>query len=108
VCAVLEHAGARVETVSNAHDALEAVRDHHPNVLVSDIGMPREDGYALVRRVRELPAEAGGQTPALALTAYTSDVDVKRALAAGFQGHVSKPVDPDALVETLATLAHVH
>ena len=106
VCAVLEHAGARVEMASNAQAALEAVREHHPNVLVSDIGMPIEDGYSLVRRLRALPAGDGRETPAVALTAYASPADVQRALAAGFQKHVAKPVDPDALVSTLAALTH--
>jgi signal transduction histidine kinase/ActR/RegA family two-component response regulator len=106
VCTVLEHAGARVEATASADAALDAVRSRHPSVLVSDIGMPREDGYGLVRRMRSLSAAEGGQTPALALTAYATKGDVARAIEAGFQDHVSKPVDPDKLVTTLAALVH--
>jgi CheY-like chemotaxis protein len=76
-----------------------------PSILVSDIGMPHEDGYALMRRVRALPAEQGGQIPALALTAYARAGDAERVFDAGYQVHVSKPVDPLKLVDLVAGLA---
>ncbi len=104
VCAVLEHAGANVEAVDSASAAVDAVRMNPPNVLVSDIGMPGEDGYSLMRRVRTLDRSHGGDVPAIALTAYASADDVARALAAGFQEHIAKPVDPEMLVEALASL----
>jgi CheY-like chemotaxis protein len=75
-----------------------------PNVLVSDIGMPGEDGYALIRKVRALDAEQGGRIPAVALTAYARAEDRKQALLAGFQLHVPKPVDPAELAAAIANL----
>jgi CheY-like chemotaxis protein len=76
-----------------------------PDVLVSDIGMPSQDGYQLIRLVRTLGAEAGGSVPAIALTAYGRDVDRERALEAGYQAHIAKPVMPDALTREVAGLA---
>ncbi len=107
LCAVLTQAGAKVEAVGSANAAVEAVRHHAPSVLVSDIGMPQEDGYSLMRRVRALPASSGGRVPAVALTAYATKADVQRALAAGFQEHVAKPVDPETLVAKVADVTHV-
>jgi len=75
------------------------------DVLVSDIGMPGEDGYALLRRLRALGATERGQTPALALTAYAAPEDRQRALDAGFDVHLVKPVDPVALLASVARLA---
>ena len=75
-----------------------------PDVLVSDIGMPRMDGYALVRRIRALPPAQGGQTPAVALTAYARPEDAQRAFAAGFQMHVAKPIEPAHLASVVANL----
>ena len=72
--------------------------------MVSDIGMPIEDGYTLLRQVRLLPAEQGGKIPAIALTAYAKEEDRQQALAAGFQRHISKPVEPSALVAAVASL----
>jgi two-component system CheB/CheR fusion protein len=74
-------------------------------VLLSDISMPGEDGYTLIRRIRQLSAEAGGQIPAAALTAHARNEDYADALAAGFQMHLTKPVDPDQLVIAVANLA---
>jgi hypothetical protein len=76
-----------------------------PDVLMSDIGMPGEDGYSLINRIRSLPAEKGGQIPAAALTAYAREEDRKRALAAGYQMHIAKPVTSGQLVTVLAHLA---
>ncbi len=74
-------------------------------VLVFDIGMPGEDGYWLIRRVRALPAERGGGTPAVALTAYARTEDRVRALTAGYQVHLAKPVEPAELIAAVASLA---
>jgi CheY-like chemotaxis protein len=76
-----------------------------PDLLVSDIAMPGEDGYSLIRKVRALNAEQGGQIPALALTAYARAEDRTRAIAAGFQLHIAKPVNPEELAAVVANLA---
>ncbi|HMO27093.1 MAG TPA: response regulator, partial [Tepidisphaeraceae bacterium] len=83
----------------------ELLRTTRPDVLASDIGMPGEDGYSLIRRVRALPPEQGGRTPALALTAYARAEDRVKAMVAGFQTHLSKPVEQTELIATLAGLA---
>ena len=103
--AVLKQHGAEVRAAASAHDAFQEVRHWRPDVLVADIGMPDEDGYSLLRRVRELSADEGGSIPAAALTAYTHWEDRERALAAGFQEHVAKPVLPGELVQIVARLA---
>jgi CheY-like chemotaxis protein len=90
---------------SSAADALAALPDARPNILVSDVEMPGQDGYELIRKVRQLPAEAGGKVPAAALTAYARPEDRMRALMAGFQIHVPKPVQPAELVAVVASLA---
>lgn len=76
-----------------------------PEVLMSDIGMAEMDGYTLMRQVRMLPSEQGGQIPAIALTAYAADTDYNQALAVGFQMHIAKPVEPVTLVAKIAELA---
>jgi len=78
----------------------------HPDVLVSDIEMPGEDGYSLIRKVRAQSSLDGGSTPAIALTAYGRPQDRARCLAAGFDMHVSKPVDPGELTTVIAAVAH--
>ncbi len=105
VASVLEDAGAEVETTSSAAQAFEAFQRRRPDVLVSDIGMPDEDGLSLVRRIRLLPRDAGGRVPALALTAFVREEDRMRALASGFTTHVGKPVDPQALAAAVTNLA---
>jgi len=75
-----------------------------PDVIVSDIGLPFEDGYALIRRIRQRSAQAGGDVPAIALTAYAGQIDREKALAAGYQAHVAKPFDPSALVALVRRL----
>jgi CheY-like chemotaxis protein len=75
-----------------------------PDVLISDIGMPEEDGYELIRSVRALPVEQGGQVPAMALTGYASRRDKERALAAGYQIHVAKPVEQNDVIAAIASL----
>ena len=102
---LLEECGASVFTAGSAREAL-AVLDKHPvNLLISDIGMPGEDGYELVRKIRRRPPETGGKVPAIALTAYARSEDRTRAMLAGFVGHVSKPVEPAELIATVASLA---
>jgi PAS domain S-box-containing protein len=96
--------GARVATASSASEALNAIARERPQALVADIGMAGEDGYALLQKVRALPSERGGATPAIALTGYASQRDRADALRAGFQMHVSKPVTPAELAAALASL----
>ncbi len=101
---VLEERGAQVVTVASAREALAVVSsDLTPSVVVSDIGMPDQDGYDLIRKVRALPGGAG-RIPAVALTALARGEDRRRALMAGYQVHVSKPVDPAELVSVIADL----
>jgi len=104
VSQVLTAHGAEVFAAASAKDALEKVPNVRPDVIVSDIGMPGEDGYTLVRKLRSLPAEQGGRTPAIALTAYAREEDAERAFAAGYQLHVAKPVEPAQLAKMVANL----
>jgi PAS domain S-box-containing protein len=101
---MLEEYGAHVVTAASASEALRAVREGRPDLLVSDIGMPGEDGYRLISQVRALPAEEGGAVPAVALTAYARVEDRTRALTAGFNMHVAKPVEPTELLSILSNL----
>lgn len=100
----LQTYGAQVKTVASAQEALSAIEEYKPDVLVSDIGMPQEDGYSLIRKVRSLSETQGGTIPAVALTAYARGEDRNRAIAEGFQMHFSKPIEPSQLVKALATL----
>jgi CheY-like chemotaxis protein len=93
-----------VKTAGSVREALEQLGRFRPAVLISDIGMPGEDGYELIRRVRELPAGQGGNIPAVALTAYARAEDRLRALRAGYQMHVPKPVELAELVAVAASL----
>jgi CheY-like chemotaxis protein len=104
VTQVLESRGADVYSVASASEALERLASLKPDVIVSDIGMPDEDGYSLIRKIRALPAENGGRTPAVALTAYARAEDAQRAFAAGYQLHISKPVEPSQLANVVANL----
>jgi CheY-like chemotaxis protein/anti-sigma regulatory factor (Ser/Thr protein kinase) len=101
---VLEQAGARVAVASDAQRALDLLQQSEPQVLISDIGMPIVDGYALIKKVRALPLERGSHVPAVALTAYARLEDRSAALRAGFDMHLTKPVDPAELVVVVATL----
>jgi signal transduction histidine kinase/ActR/RegA family two-component response regulator len=101
----LEHYDARVTAVASAAAALTTLERWKPDVLVSDIGMPDESGYVLMRKIRRLPPEDGGAIPALALTAYAGASDVKLALSAGFSAHVAKPIEPAGLALAVADLA---
>jgi PAS domain S-box-containing protein len=104
VAAVLEMNEAQVKSTASAGDALEALRMWRPDVLVSDIGMPEEDGYSLIRKIRNLRPEEGGATPAIALTGYAGAEEGERASSAGFQVHLPKPAEPSSLVDTIAHL----
>ena len=104
VAKVLRMHHAQVETAAGAHEALERISHTPPDLIVSDIGMPGEDGYDLIRKVRALPRERGGAAAALALTAFARDEDRTRALAAGFQEHASKPIGPADLVSIVSRL----
>ncbi len=104
VAFLIEQYGANVMTVACASEALIALTLSQPDVLLSDIGMPEVDGYMLMRQIRALPPEQGGQIPAIALTAYAGEIDYQQAVLAGFQRHISKPVDPANLVEAIADL----
>jgi signal transduction histidine kinase/ActR/RegA family two-component response regulator len=99
---ILKGAGAEVRTCQSAMEALELVTAWRPDVLVSDIEMPGEDGYSLIRKIRALTAEAGGTIPAIALTAYGRPQDRVRSLAAGFNEYVAKPVNPAELTGIVA------
>ncbi len=109
VAFVLEQAGARVLTATSASEGLamltqSVLTQSLPDVVLSDIGMPDIDGYMLMRQIRSLSPEQGGQIPAIALTAYAGDFNQQQALAAGFQQHISKPVEPNDLLMAIASL----
>ena len=99
---VLALYGIKVQLAESSAEAFERITETRPDVLVSDIGLPGEDGYDLIRKIRALDKEKGGATPAIALTGYVSVQDRKLALDAGFQDHIPKPVDPNLLIELLA------
>jgi signal transduction histidine kinase/CheY-like chemotaxis protein len=103
--AALAQFGADVRTAADAQEATDLIQQWHPDVLAADIGMPGEDGYTLIRRVRALPREQGGTIPAIAVTAYAQDEDRVRALASGYQEHMPKPVEPLELAVVVGNLA---
>jgi CheY-like chemotaxis protein len=105
IITLLEQCGAQVIAVASASEAIEAVSQMKADVLISDIGMPEEDGYSLIRKVRALSTEQGGKIPAVALTAYARAEDRTRAIASGFQMHIPKPVEPAELATVVASLA---
>ncbi len=100
----ISQCGAKVLTATSAQEALEAIEEERPDLLVSDIGMAGEDGYELIRKVRALPAGHGGKIPAIALTAYARTEDRLRALRAGYQMHIPKPVELAELMAVMASL----
>ncbi len=102
----LERLGAVTFAVSSAAEAIEFIDGELPDLLLSDIGLPGESGYDLIRKVREREPSRGGQIPAVAITAYAAEQDRMRALAAGFQRHIPKPVDPKDLVAAIRELFH--
>jgi CheY-like chemotaxis protein len=102
---VLEEHGAVVETTPSATVAIEALKRARPDIVVCDIGLPGTSGLDLIHMIRGLPVEQGGGVPALALTAYASVSDRERALAAGFQEHLPKPIDPAAFIALVTQVA---
>lgn len=105
VAAVLTGRGADVVSVGSAGEALEEMEKHPFDVLVSDIGMPQMDGYALIEKIRQLPSDRGGRIPAAALTAYAGVEDRMRVLSAGYQMHIPKPVEPAELATVVGSIA---
>ncbi|WP_438021065.1 ATP-binding protein [Sorangium sp. So ce315] len=103
--AMLRQLGGEPRVVCSAEEALRALAEFRPDILISDLGMPHEDGFSLMRRVRALPPDAGSAIPAIAITAYARREDRQRALAAGFQLYLAKPVDAAALSEAVSSLA---
>jgi PAS domain S-box-containing protein len=104
VLMVIAQAGAEAITVASATEFLNVLESFQPDVVVSDIGMQEVDGYTLLRQVRSLSPEQGGQVPAIALTAYAGEIDRQQAIAAGFQKHIVKPIEPDKLVVAIVSL----
>ena len=102
---VLTGCGATVSLAASAADGLARIRSEQPDVVVADVGMPGEDGYAFMAAVRALPLDRGGMTPALALTAFAGGEDRVKALRAGFNMHVAKPVEPVELATVVRSLA---
>ncbi|HXU03621.1 MAG TPA: response regulator [Polyangia bacterium] len=105
---VLQQCGAVVVATHSADEAVRLIPREHPAVLLSDIGLPGEDGYKLISRVRALSPEDGGNLPAAAITAYARSDDARRALAAGYQRHAPKPIQPTTLAALVAGLANMH
>jgi hypothetical protein len=103
-CLSLEQLGAETRSAASCSVALDILDEWRPDVLISDLGMPGEDGFDLIRAVRSRSAEQGGSIPAAALTAYARDEDRARALDAGFQAHIPKPVEPLVLAAEVASL----
>jgi CheY-like chemotaxis protein len=101
---MLRGRGAEVRVCTSAREAFDALQEWKPDVMISDIGMPGEDGYELIRKVRALEHGRGGHTPAIALSGYARAEDRARALAAGFQAHLAKPVEPSELTAAVARL----
>ena len=102
LAAVLALRAAEVRSAGSVREALEALTEWNPDVLISDIGMPGEDGYDLIREVRLRSAEEGGKIPAIALTGYAAAQEAERALSAGYQSHLSKPIEPSRLIRVIA------
>jgi len=101
----LRQYGADVTALASVGEAVAALQRERPDVLVSDIGMPGEDGYALIRKVRALGPELGGEVPAAALTGFAQGEDTTRVLSAGYQVHLPKPVEPSQLAQVVGSLA---
>lgn len=102
---VLQYCGALVTAVASAREAMTTLERVKPDLLLSDLSMPEQDGYWLIRAIRALPPERGGTMPAIVITAHGHPHGVDRALAAGFQAHLRKPVDPWELARMVATYA---
>ena len=105
ISTVITRTGAEVKACKSAHEALAKLSEWKPDVILSDIAMPEQDGYSFIRQVRSLPRDKGGDIPAAALTAYARDIDRRQALAAGYQMHIAKPIGASQLVTMIARLA---
>jgi len=101
---MLKRNGARVTATKSVAEALNMFAQQLPDILISDIGMPDEDGYALIRKLRRLPPDKGGLTPAIALTGYASKKDRERALEAGYHKHMAKPIEQADMIAAIASL----
>ncbi|MEH1989292.1 response regulator, partial [Nostoc sp.] len=101
---MFEEYGAFATAVASVDEALAVLEQAKPDILISDIGMSEQDGYTLIRKLRSLEPEKGGRIPAIALTAYTREEDRLKALSAGFQQHLSKPIDPNKLIAAVANV----
>ncbi|WOD40227.1 PAS domain-containing protein [Nodosilinea sp. E11] len=101
---LLSQYGAEVVTIGSAAEVLDRLQHQQPDVLISDIGMPEIDGYSLIRQIRSLPPDQGGNIPAIALTAYARYEDQQESLASGYQRHLAKPLDIEKLVQTVIEL----
>lgn len=104
VVMLLERYGGEVRAAASGHEVLAQLSSFAPHVLVCDIGMPAMDGYTLLQHIRRLSPDQGGQVPAIAVTAYAREHDQRRALASGFQRHITKPIDPSTLLRCIADL----
>ena len=102
---ILKKCNATVTTAANAAEGIAAVKQHHPDMILSDIGMPVEDGYEFLAKLRQLSDAEGGDTPAVALTAFARSEDRRRALMAGFQMHLPKPVEAAELLAVASNLS---
>lgn len=103
---LFEQSDMKVTAVNSAAEAVESLKSFKPDILISDIGLPKEDGYELIKKVRRLSPEQGGLIPAIALTGYVSVQDRRYALEAGYQEHLSKPVDVDRLLDMVKQLVN--
>lgn len=106
LAATLEHVGAIVLTAASTARALEILQSAQVHVLLSDIAMPDEDGYSLIRKIRRLDTPGMSDLPAVAFTSFAREEDRQGALQAGFHLHVAKPIDARALIDAVATLVH--
>ncbi|MEI7973290.1 MAG: response regulator, partial [Bdellovibrio sp.] len=104
---ILKSLGVEVKTAESAQGCLQILSEFKPDVLISDISMPGEDGYSLIRKIRAKEEIKGGKIPAIALTAYAAPEDIRLALEAGFSGHVAKPVDKQILAQTISKLLDI-
>jgi hypothetical protein len=105
--AMLTGRGAEVRSATSAGEAMVVLGEFRPDIVVSDIGMPGEDGYSLIRRIRELDPKLGGQTPTMALTSFARAEDRRKVLEAGFDAHVAKPIEFDRLAAEVLALCRL-
>ncbi|HKC86935.1 MAG TPA: response regulator [Blastocatellia bacterium] len=106
VAMMLAQGGAEVRTSVSVTEALAVCDEWRPDILISDIGMPGEDGYMLIKKLRARESESGGHIPAIALTAYGRQEDRRRALSVGYESHIPKPIEPVELLAVVASLTN--